>query len=216
MQANLVYLMKQNILDSDGRFLPVMEYFLSLQGEGFHTGTASFFLRIGGCDVGCHWCDVKESWNPERHPVSNIDDIIAKIPKHIKVVVITGGEPTLYNLNYLTQQLHNQGKQIHLETSGTGNLSGSFDWVCLSPKKNEKPKKEFFELANELKMIIFNKTDFDFAEKQADLLPDKSCELYLQPEWSQRQKMIPLIIDYIQKNPQWKISLQTHKHLNIP
>jgi organic radical activating enzyme len=207
---------EKNILDDKGEYLPVMEYFLSLQGEGFYTGTASFFIRIGGCDVGCHWCDVKESWDPERHPLSNIDTIINQIPNHIKIVVITGGEPTLYNLNYLTEQLHKKGKQVHLETSGTGSVSGLFDWVCLSPKKNESPKEEFYGLADELKMIIFNQTDFDFAEKQANMLGRGSCELYLQPEWSQRKKMIPLIINYIQQHPKWKISLQTHKHLNIP
>ncbi len=208
--------MTQNILDSAGRFLPVMEHFLSLQGEGFHTGTASFFIRIGGCDVGCHWCDVKESWNPDLHPLQAVDDIVKFIPPQIKTVVITGGEPTLYNLDYLTDQLKQAGKIIHLETSGTGKLSGTFDWICLSPKKNELPKPVFYETAHELKMIIFNKTDFDFAEQQAAKISNAKTQLYLQPEWSQRDKITPLIIRYIEAHPKWKISLQTHKYLNIP
>ncbi len=208
--------MKQNILDTEGQYLPIMEYFLSIQGEGYHTGTASFFIRVGGCDVGCHWCDVKESWDPELHPLTKVDDIINKIPSHIKTIVITGGEPTLYNLNYITHALHQAGKEIHLETSGTGQLSGNFDWICLSPKKNEPPKESFYDVADEMKVIIFNKTDFDFAEKRASLLTNNQCRLYLQPEWSNRQKMTPQIIDYVEKNPRWKISLQTHKYLNIP
>jgi len=205
-----------NILDNDGKNLPVMEYFTSLQGEGYHTGLASFFLRIGGCDVGCHWCDVKESWNPELHPLQPVDNIIQKIPAHISTVIITGGEPSLYNLNYLTKQLKQAGKKIHLETSGTGQVSGNFDWICLSPKKNEHPKPEFFAIADELKIIIYNKTDFQFAEQQLSQLSGRTCQLFLQPEWSQRNQMTPLIIDYIQKNPRWKLSIQTHKYLNIP
>jgi len=205
-----------NILENNGKQLPVMEYFLSIQGEGYHTGTASFFIRIGGCDVGCHWCDVKESWNPDLHPLTSVDELLKYIPKHIETIVITGGEPTLYNLDYLTTKLHKTGKTIHLETSGTGYVSGNFDWICLSPKKNEAPKKEFYALADELKMIIHNKDDFNFAEKQSECIQSKNCKLFLQPEWSQREKMTPLIIDYVENNPKWKISLQTHKYLNIP
>lgn len=208
--------MTQNILDAEGKFLPIMEYFLSVQGEGYHTGTASFFIRVGGCDVGCHWCDVKESWDPELHPLQSVDEVVNLVPEHIKTVVITGGEPTLYNLDYLTERLKQKGKQIHLETSGTGQPSGQFDWICLSPKKNENPKMDFYQIADELKVIVFNKTDFDFAEQQAALLSNNKTKLYLQPEWSQRQKMMPLIINYVEKHPKWKISLQTHKYLNIP
>ena len=208
--------MTNNIFDNDGRQLPVMEHFLSIQGEGYHTGLASYFIRIGGCDVGCHWCDVKESWDPALHPLVTIDTILNQIPKHIGTVIITGGEPTLYNLTYLTAKLKEQGKVIHLETSGTGYASGSFDWICLSPKKNELPKPEFYQKADELKVIIQNKTDFDFAESQAGLLQNTGCKLYLQPEWSQREKMTPLIINYVQNHPRWQISLQTHKYLNIP
>ena len=204
-----------NILDNSGENLPIMEHFLSLQGEGYHTGLASYFIRVGGCDVGCHWCDVKESWNPKLHSLLGVDEIISKIPKHIKTIVLTGGEPMLYNLKYITDKLHLVGKQIHLETSGTGDLSGKFDWICLSPKKNELPKQELYNKADELKVIIQNKTDFNFAEEQAKKV-SKKCHLFLQPEWSQRDKMIPLIITYIEEHPQWKISLQTHKYINIP
>jgi organic radical activating enzyme len=204
-----------NILDNLGKNLPIMEHFLSLQGEGFHTGLASYFIRVGGCDVGCHWCDVKESWNPELHPLLKVDDIIKNIPNHIKTIVLTGGEPTLYNLSYITEKLHLLGKQIHLETSGTGNLTGKIDWICLSPKKNELPKQEAYNKADELKVIIQNKSDFKFAEQQVNKV-SKNCHLFLQPEWSQRNKMIPLIIAYIEQNPKWKISLQTHKYIDIP
>ncbi len=206
----------KNILDNGGKNLPIMEYFLSLQGEGYHTGTASFFIRIGGCDVGCHWCDVKESWNPQLHPLTEVDLIIDKIPRHIKTVVITGGEPTLYNLQYLTRKLKQKNKEIHLETSGTGQFTGNFDWICLSPKKNELPQQIFYKYANELKIIIFNRSDFAFAEQEAKKINNNHCQLYLQPEWSQKDKMIPEIVSYIENNPKWKISLQTHKYINIP
>ncbi len=208
--------MTNNLFENDGRQLPVMEHFLSIQGEGYHTGLASYFIRIGGCDVGCHWCDVKESWDPQRHPLTTVDDLLTFIPDHIETVVLTGGEPTLYNLSYLTRKLKEKNKTIHLETSGTGKISGKFDWICLSPKKNELPLAEYYRKAGELKVIIQNKTDFEFAEKQAQLINDSGCKLYLQPEWSRRDKMTPLIIDYVQKHPKWKISLQTHKYLRIP
>lgn len=204
-----------NILDDAGKNLPIMEHFLSIQGEGFHTGLASYFIRVGGCDVGCHWCDVKESWNPELHPLTQVDAILKQIPNHIQTIVLTGGEPLLYNLQYITSELHKAKKNIHLETSGTSNFSGEIDWICLSPKKNELPKPEMYQKADELKVIIFNKTDFEFAEKQAQFV-SKDCQLFLQPEWSQREKMIPQIIDYVTQNPKWKISLQTHKYLRIP
>ena len=208
--------MTNNLFENDGRQLPVMEHFLSIQGEGNHTGLASYFIRIGGCDVGCHWCDVKESWDPQRHPLMPVDDLLEKIPQHIDTVIITGGEPTLYNLEYLTRRLKEMNKIIHLETSGTGKVSGVFDWICLSPKKNELPLPDYYKKADELKIIIQNKTDFIFAEKQADLISNDECKLYLQPEWSQRDKMTPLIIEYVINHPYWLISLQTHKYLNIP
>jgi len=204
-----------NILDDAGKYLPIMEHFLSIQGEGFHTGLVSYFIRVGGCDVGCHWCDVKESWNPELHPLLQVDGIIKHIPEHVKTIVLTGGEPLLYNLQHITSELHKVQKNIHLETSGTGNFSGEIDWICLSPKKNELPKSNMYKKADELKLIIFNKTDFEFAEEQAEKVSE-DCQLFLQPEWSQREKMTPLIIDYVTQNPKWKISLQTHKYLQIP
>ncbi len=199
----------------EGKRLPVMEHFLSIQGEGRHTGVASYFIRIGGCDVGCHWCDVKESWNPNLHPLTDVDHVLEKIPSHIKTIVITGGEPLLYDLNYLTESLHRMGKTIHLETSGTANLTGRFDWICLSSKKHENPLETIYTRADELKIIVFNHTDFDFAEKES-LKVSPDCELFLQPEWSQRETIIPQIISYVEKNPKWKISLQTHKYLHIP
>jgi len=207
--------MNKNILNNKGTFLPVMEVFLSIQGEGYHTGRASYFIRVGGCDVGCHWCDVKESWNPEIHPLLEVEKIVNNIPENIKTVIITGGEPTLYNLNFLVKKLKEKNIEIHLETSGIGLISNNFDWICLSPKKNELPKQQFYNLANELKIIVQNKTDFNFAEVQAEKV-NKNAKLFLQPEWSNRNKITPLIIEYIKKNTKWKISLQTHKYLNIP
>ena len=192
-----------------------MEEFYTIQGEGFYTGKAAYFIRIGGCDVGCHWCDVKESWNAKLHPPTNTDIIVENATNLATTVVITGGEPLMWNLDYLTQSLQNNNLKTHIETSGAYPLSGKWDWICLSPKKTKLPLKPIYLEANELKMIIFNKNDFKFAEEQASKVNEK-CELFLQPEWSNREKMIPLIVDYVMKNPKWKISLQTHKYLNIP
>ena len=192
-----------------------MEEFYTIQGEGSHTGTAAYFIRIGGCDVGCHWCDVKESWNAELHPPTLADVIVKNTKKYADTVVITGGEPLMWNMDYITEQLKSNGVKTHIETSGAYNLTGNWDWICLSPKKNKLPLKEVSLEANELKAIIFNKDDFKFAEEQASNVND-NCQLFLQPEWSNREKMIPLIVDYVMKNPKWKISLQTHKYLNIP
>lgn len=206
---------QQQLLDQ-GLLLPVMEQFYTVQGEGFYTGKAAYFIRIGGCDVGCHWCDVKESWNPDLHPLTALNDVLAftkEIPA--KTVVITGGEPLMYNLNPLTEELKKRNFNTHIETSGAYPLSGTWDWICLSPKKIKLPKQEIYQVANELKMIIYNKSDFKFAEEQAAKV-NKDCILYLQPEWSKREKVIPLMVDYVMKNPKWKVSLQTHKYLNIP
>ncbi len=205
---------KETLLEK-GELLPLMEEFYSIQGEGFHTGTASYFIRIGGCDVGCHWCDVKESWNEKIHPATKTDLIIDNVTKYAKTVIITGGEPLMWNMNYLTNKLKAHKINVHLETSGSYKLSGHWDWICLSPKKNKLPLKEIYPKANELKVIIYNKNDFKFAAEQAKLV-NKKCSLYLQPEWSNKVKMTPLIIDFVLQNPQWKISLQTHKYLNIP
>jgi len=208
-------LKKTEILIGKGEMLPLMEEFYTIQGEGFHTGKAAYFIRIGGCDVGCHWCDVKESWNAALHPPTNTDKIVQKAKQFANTVVITGGEPLMWNMDYITQKLTNQGIKVHIETSGAYPLTGVYDWICLSPKKNKLPLAEVLEVAHELKVIVFNKHDFKFAEEQASLVgPD--CELFLQPEWSNRDKMTAQIVDYVMANPKWKISLQTHKYLNIP
>ncbi len=192
-----------------------MEHFYTIQGEGFHSGKAAYFIRIGGCDVGCHWCDVKESWNPEIHPLMEVEIVAQQALKHAKTIVLTGGEPLLWNLYPLTELLKKQGATIHIETSGSYNISGILDWICLSPKKTSLPKEEIYAKANELKIIVYNQHDFLFAEAQAKKV-SADCKLYLQPEWSKRNEITPKIIDYIMQHPQWNISLQIHKYLNIP
>ncbi len=192
-----------------------MEEFYTIQGEGAHTGTAAYFIRIGGCDVGCHWCDVKESWDANLHPPTLTDQIVSNAKQYAETVVVTGGEPLMWSLDYITKQLQNEGIKTHIETSGAYKFSGTWDWFCLSPKKTKLPLSRAYEEADELKMIIHNKHDFEFAEEQAAKV-NNNCKIYLQPEWSKRDKMIPLIIDYVMKYPKWKISLQTHKYLNIP
>lgn len=200
----------------DGTLLPLMEEFYTIQGEGYHTGKAAYFIRLGGCDVGCHWCDVKESWDAELHPLTHADTIIENAMKYpSRAVVVTGGEPLIYNLDYLTRGLQAAGIKTFIETSGAYPLSGHWDWVCLSPKKFKSPLPDVIAAAGELKVIVFNKSDFTWAEKHAALVPP-SCRLYLQPEWSKAGEMTPLIVDYVMQNPKWEISLQTHKYLNIP
>jgi 7-carboxy-7-deazaguanine synthase len=198
-----------------GAMLPLMEEFYTIQGEGFHTGTAAYFIRIGGCDVGCHWCDVKESWNAELHPPTKIDLIVENAKKYADTIVITGGEPLMWDMSLLTQQLKNANLKVHIETSGAYTLSGSWDWICLSPKKNMLPTPTVYANANELKVIIYNKHDFVFAEEQAEKV-NPNAILFLQPEWSKKEEMTPLIVDYVMQNPKWRVSLQTHKYLNIP
>ena len=198
-----------------GKMLPLMEEFYTIQGEGFYKGTAAYFIRVGGCDVGCHWCDVKESWNADLHPPTSTSQIINNAVKYSDTVVVTGGEPLTWNMNLLTQGLKAKGAKVHIETSGAYELTGEWDWICLSPKKLKLPTSEVYAKANELKVIIYNKSDFDFAEKQASKV-NSDCVLYLQPEWSRKDKVIPLIVDYVMQNPKWKVSLQTHKYLNIP
>jgi organic radical activating enzyme len=192
-----------------------MEAFYTIQGEGHHTGTSSYFIRVGGCDVGCHWCDVKESWNPKTHPPTDIEKIVNDAHKYSDTIVITGGEPLTWDMGPLTHALKEKGMKIHIETSGAYPLTGTWDWICLSPKKLKLPQPEIYKKADELKVIIFNKHDFKFAEEQAEKL-EIDAMLYLQPEWSVREKMMPLIVDYVMKNPKWKVSLQTHKYLRIP
>ena len=198
-----------------GAMLPLMEEFYTIQGEGFHTGTAAYFIRIGGCDVGCHWCDVKESWNAELHPPTGIDLIVANASKYSETVVVTGGEPLMWDMNLLTQKLKENNRKVHIETSGAYPLTGIWDWICLSPKKNKLPTETVYENAHELKVIIHNKHDFIFAEEQAEKV-NSNAILFLQPEWSKNDEMTPLIVDYVMKNPKWRVSLQTHKYLNIP
>ncbi len=200
----------------DGTLLPLMEEFYTIQGEGFHSGKAAYFIRLGGCDVGCHWCDVKESWDAELHPLTQADQIVRNAEKYPgKAVVVTGGEPLIYNLDYLSSELHKRGIKTFIETSGAYPLSGTWDWICVSPKKFKAPRPDILPLAGELKVIVFNKSDFIWAEEHASHVSE-ACKLYLQPEWSKAAEVTPLIIDYVMQNPKWEISLQIHKYLNIP
>ncbi len=199
-----------------GKVLPLMEAFYTIQGEGFYSGMPSFFVRIGGCDVGCHWCDVKESWNAKLHPAIDTDKIINQVVAcKAKVVVVTGGEPMNYNMSYFTQKLKAYGFQTHLETSGSSPMTGEWDWVCLSPKQNKAPLKSALDVADELKVIIEDDADFEWAEKNAALV-GKDCKLFLQPEWSRSEIMMQKIVDYALNNPKWKVSIQSHKYMRIP
>lgn len=201
---------------NDQSKLPVMEAFYTLQGEGYHQGKAAYFIRLAGCDVGCHWCDVKESWNVDSNQYRPIQNIIDEAQKHpSKFAVITGGEPLIYNLDQLTSNLKSNDFTIAMETSGAYPLSGNWHWICLSPKKFKAPLEDIYPKVNELKVIIYNKSDFKWAEEHAEKV-SKDCLLYLQVEWSKKEEMTPLVIDYIKKNPQWRISNQSHKYLNIP
>ncbi|UJF31006.1 7-carboxy-7-deazaguanine synthase QueE [Kaistella sp. 97-N-M2] len=206
---------EENILLKEGKMLPVMEHFYTIQGEGAHTGKAAYFIRLGGCDVGCHWCDVKESWDPNLHPLMSAQEIAETAARHCKTVVLTGGEPLMWNLTFLTEKLKGLGCDIHIETSGAYEMSGVLDWITLSPKKTGLPKDAIYSQASELKMIIFNNNDFKFAEEQAAKVSE-NCRLYLQSEWSKRDEMYPKITDFIMANPKWLASVQTHKYLNIP
>lgn len=206
---------QQKKLVKAGKLLPVMEHFYTLQGEGAHTGTAAYFIRLGGCDVGCHWCDVKDSWDAENHPLTDIDELAKTATEICDTIVITGGEPTMWNLEYLTSKLKEFGANIHIETSGAYSLTGTIDWVTLSPKKLAKPQPDVIEKADELKCIIYNHHDFQFAEEYASKVKP-SCELYLQVEWSKKDQMTESLIDYVKQNPKWKVSVQTHKYLDIP
>ncbi|NVJ84726.1 MAG: radical SAM protein [Algoriphagus sp.] len=199
-----------------GLQLPVMEAFYTIQGEGKYTGHPAYFIRLGGCDVGCVWCDVKESWEAEKWPIISIEEIVeGALAYPGRLVVITGGEPLMYNLGPLTQLLKEKGFTINIETSGAHPFSGEFDWVCFSPKKFKKPHPSIYEKANELKVVVFHPSDFDFAETHAALV-NSACELRLQPEWSKADRFTSEIIDYVKKHPNWKISLQTHKFMDIP
>ena len=198
-----------------GKMLPLMEAFYTIQGEGYHKGTAAYFIRVGGCDVGCHWCDVKESWDAKLHPPTAIESIANQAISFSDTIVVTGGEPLMWDMQPLTNLLKDRKLKTHIETSGAYTLSGEWDWICLSPKKRKLPLNTIYPKANELKVIVYNKSDFEFAEAQAKNV-SKNCILYLQPEWSASEKITPLIVDYVMRHPKWKISLQTHKYLNIP
>ena len=195
--------------------IPIMESFNSLQGEGVHCGKPAYFIRTAGCDVGCHWCDVKESWSPDFPCIDTVKLSRLAMDSKAKIVIVTGGEPLTYNLNELTQNLKNKGLRTHLETSGVYEITGNWDWICLSPKKLRKPHTKIWSVADELKIIIYNKSDLNWAEAQA-LKVNNSCKLYLQPEWSRHNEMLPPIIEYVKNNPGWNISLQIHKFMDIP
>lgn len=205
--------LESEILNSE---LPLMEDFYTIQGEGFHQGRAAYFIRLGGCEVRCVWCDVKDSWNADDHPKVTMDAIAEKAKASgTEICVITGGEPTMHNLDALTRVLKAAGLKTHLETSGAYPITGTWDWVCFSPKKFKPPHDSVAQQADELKVVIFHKTDFVWAEDFAkQVRPD--CKLYLQPEWSKEESMLPQLIDYVKQNPRWQISLQVHKYMNIP
>jgi len=201
---------------------PVMEAFYTIQGEGFYQGHAAYFIRLGGCDVGCHWCDVKESWEADKHPKKTVEEMVREASGFPgRIAVITGGEPLMYDLTALTEALKEAGFRTHIETSGAYPLTGKWDWVCLSPKKFKEPVESIYPFVHELKAIIYNKSDFDFAEKHFQLIQQNqsaqnTTKFFLQPEWSKQQDMLPLIIDYVKNNPTWEVSLQVHKYMNIP
>lgn len=209
------FLMEVNTIHIN-KSLPVMEDFYTLQGEGYHQGKAAYFIRLGGCDVGCVWCDVKESWDGSKFEKFEVDRLKRNVQQTpAQIVVITGGEPLMHNLDALTHALRSAGLKTHIETSGAHPLSGSWDWICLSPKKFKAPLPEILPVANELKVVVFNKSDFAWAEKYAEKV-NRTCKLYLQPEWDKQQEVTPLIVNYIKENPQWELSLQLHKYINVP
>ncbi len=196
--------------------LPVMESFETLQGEGSYTGQAAYFIRLGGCDVGCTWCDVKESWNADDHTTRSVEELVSEVSQSkAELIVITGGEPLMYDLTYLTEQLRATGKRLHIETSGVYPVTGQWDWICFSPKKFKKPRQEFYYKSDELKVVIYHPSDLNWAEGHAAQM-ESETELFLQPEWSKRNLMMPLIVDYVKSSPKWRVSLQTHKYLDIP
>ncbi|HBE39956.1 MAG TPA: 7-carboxy-7-deazaguanine synthase QueE [Bacteroidales bacterium] len=207
---------RTSVILPDGKNLPLVEEFFSIQGEGFHAGKAAWFIRLGGCDVGCNWCDTRFAWDPDIHPVTGIDIIIGNaVNSGADSVVVTGGEPLMWNLDHLCAGLIENEIQTFLETSGAWMLTGKWDWICLSPKRNMPPGEEICSMAHELKIIIENRDDFIWAERNR-MLVSNSCHLFLQPEWSRFDSIIPDIIDYVRKNPEWRISLQIHKYMHIP
>jgi len=199
-----------------GKKLPLVEEFYTIQGEGYHTGKPAYFIRIGGCDIGCSWCDTKFSWDPDIHPLVETDRVIENaLDTKARAVVVTGGEPLMYDLTYLCSELKKHGVETFVETCGAYPLTGIWDWICLSPKQNAPPLKEIIDIANELKVIIGTKNDIPWAEINAEKVSE-NCHLYLQPEWSQYNKILPVIVDYVKHNPRWRISIQSHKYMHIP
>jgi 7-carboxy-7-deazaguanine synthase len=218
MSGNISKIANDELFEG-GAMLPLMEEFYTIQGEGYNTGKAAYFIRVGGCDVGCHWCDVKESWDATKHPLTSTQKIIENVLLYpAKAVVVTGGEPSMYPLDFLTNELRKNNVRTFIETSGAYPLTGVWDWVCISPKKTLKPIVSNFAQANELKVIIHNNHDFVWAQENYELCMsvNKGCKFYLQPEWSKSKEMIPKIVDFVMQNPQWEISLQTHKYMHIP
>ena len=208
--------MKRDEIPGDGLSLPLVEDFYSVQGEGYHTGKAAYFIRIGGCDVGCSWCDTRFSWNPDIHPVTDPEEIVRRVlVSGADSVVVTGGEPLMWNLGILCSILKNHGIKTFLETSGAYPLSGDWDWICLSPKKRMPPVPPIPEMAHELKVIVSDESDIEWAEQFSKKV-SKNCFLYLQPEWSVSEKVMPLIVEYVKNNTKWMISLQAHKYMKIP
>ena len=201
-------------MEIDKNNLPVMEMFYSLQGEGYHSGSSAFFIRIGGCDVGCHWCDVKDSWDHSNHKILKVSKIIQNIDKKTKIVVVSGGEPLMWDMTELTKKLKEKNFKRHLETSGAYDISGNWDWICLSPKKQQLPKKYLYQMANELKIIVYNNHDLIFALEESKKVSD-NCKLFLQPEWGKFEKINGKVVDFVKNNPRWTLSLQTHKFLGI-
>jgi organic radical activating enzyme len=207
--------LKQATLDTAAS-LPVMESFYTIQGEGYHQGKAAYFIRLAGCDVGCPWCDVKESWNAEEHEIVFLKDLKEELlESNAQTVVVTGGEPAMYDLNEITAMIRSLGMKTHIETSGAYPITGDWDWICVSPKRYKRALEDSLYRADELKVIIAHKNDFRFAEKHAELVSE-TCKLYIQPEWSNMEEMMPEIISFVKANPQFEISLQVHKYLNIP
>ena len=199
-----------------GHLFPIMEHFYTLQGEGCYSGRPAYFIRLGGCDVGCHWCDVKESWDASAHPQMSVTDLVdAVTTTKTDLVVVTGGEPSMYDLTELVDALSIEEIEVAIETSGVYELKGEWHWICFSPKKFKAPVESIYEKADELKVVVFNKSDFQWAEEQAEKVSE-DCLLYLQPEWDKRDEITPLIIDYVKDNPHWTVSLQTHKYIDIP
>lgn len=199
-----------------GHALPVVERFFSIQGEGHHAGTPVFFIRLGGCDVGCPWCDTKESWDADAHPSRTVEDLVGEVQEErVETVILTGGEPTAHQLGPLTEGLKKAGKKVHLETSGAHPLSGRYDWVCLSPKRFSPPYEAYYALADELKVVVHNERDLEWAEAEAAKVR-ADCKLFLQPQWGRVERSSELILSYIHRHPKWRISLQLHKYLDLP